>query len=422
MRSGRPIWEDALTAEEAAMLDPGPTAGPGPGRLGNHDRRLERRPDVLIVGGGMVGLATAVSCARAGLGHVTVVEQNTLGAGASGGAAGLLVPDTHEGTDPEPVVRLGRLSLAAWQRLNALSEELPALTTGKPSESGPGGLGLLPLDWLGLGPFPPGVRPDLSSVAHPLTADEVQTLVPDLATPANGVLIPGQARVNPLRALARLAGILAALGGAITTSVTVFDVVIRGDRVVTVATSGGDVSPGTVVFATGGPPGLPNLPLDITGEMVKGHLLVTQPSEVKLPGSVAPFGTGLEDGRVLSGGTLDDNDSTPQVQPGVVSEIRSRLDDGLPALRGVATSHRWCCFRPAVADRIPVIDRVPGLTNAWVTCGHFRTGILMAPATGDLVARWMLDDEEPADVHPFRIQGRTLRKTSWPEREPGQPS
>jgi glycine oxidase len=384
-RAGRTIWEDALTVEEAAKLDPGV-----PGVAGE----LNRRPDIVVVGGGMVGLATAVICAQAGLGHVMVVEHRSLGAGASGGAAGLLVPDAHHGSDPAPFVAVGRAGLSAWRRLDSTC---------------PGGVGLLPLEWLGLGPFPPGGGSDLPPTAHRLTAEEVHRLIPDLVAPCPAVVIGGQGRVNPLRALARLADQLVACEGSIVSGVEVLDVSLQGDRVVNVATSAGDLSPGAVVFATGGPPELPHLPLKLNGELIKGHLLATEQADVKLPGSVAPLGTGLEDGRILAGGTLDVDDSTPRVRTDVVNEIKSGLDDAIPLIRGVAISHSWCCFRPVLADRLPVIDRIPGLVNAWVTCGHFRTGILMAPASGDLMAQWIAEDDAPPNAYPFRIQRPSLR-------------
>jgi glycine/D-amino acid oxidase-like deaminating enzyme len=58
----------------------------------------------------------------------------------------------------------------------------------------------------------------------------------------------------------------------------------------------------------------------------------------------------------------------------------------LPRTAATPAGHVWCCFRPTTADEQPVIDRVAGLENAWVTCGHFRTGILMAVGTGDAPA------------------------------------
>ena len=44
-----------------------------------------------------------------------------------------------------------------------------------------------------------------------------------------------------------------------------------------------------------------------------------------------------------------------------------------------------------------MIDRVPGLDNAWLTSGHFRTGILNAPATAAVLARWIAAGEPPAE-------------------------
>jgi glycine/D-amino acid oxidase-like deaminating enzyme len=59
-----------------------------------------------------------------------------------------------------------------------------------------------------------------------------------------------------------------------------------------------------------------------------------------------------------------------------------------------------------------VIDRVPGLRNAWLTSGHFRTGILNAPATGLAIARWISADKSPTEARAWsaaRFAGRGER-------------
>ena len=76
------------------------------------------RPDVLVVGGGILGVATAVACRDAGLGSVTLIEADRLGAGATGGAAGLLQPEPHHGSDPDELVELGRSSLRRWREID----------------------------------------------------------------------------------------------------------------------------------------------------------------------------------------------------------------------------------------------------------------------------------------------------------------
>jgi glycine oxidase len=131
--------------------------------------------------------------------------------------------------------------------------------------------------------------------------------------------------------------------------------------------------------------------------------VVTEPVPITLPGMVAPLATQLEDGRLLAGGTLDIGDATAGVRTDVTDRIRAELAAALPLLARVRLTHRWCCWRPRHPDGLPVIDRLPGLGNAWITSGHYRTGILMGPATGSALARWIASGQRPAHTEPWAI-------------------
>ena len=361
------VWRDRLSGQERAQL------GRGGGVLS------EQRPDILVVGGGIIGVAAAAACHAAGLGSVLLIEAGRLGSGATGGAAGLLTPEIHEWSDPEPFVELARHSLELWDELE---------------QTWPDGVGLIELDWIGLAPDPDGFAPHQRPAVEWLDHDQVAELVPGLARPMAGALIRRQARVNPLRSLVRLAAVLPHVAtGTAATSVTV-----EGGRVVRVTTTAGDIYPGAVVFATGMPPVLDGLPLDLPASRVKGHLLVTEPSPVRLPGTVAPVATQLDDGRLLVGGTFDMGDETPIVRQDVIDSILEALYATLPAVRGLPAAYQWCCFRPRHPDGRPVIDKVPGIDNAWLTSGHFRTGILMAPVTAHTISRWIAAGEPPAEA------------------------
>jgi glycine/D-amino acid oxidase-like deaminating enzyme len=124
---------------------------------------------------------------------------------------------------------------------------------------------------------------------------------------------------------------------------------------------------------------------------------------------VAPVATPLEDGRLLAGGTFDLGDQSPVVRPDVIDSILVSLRSALPGLSGTGVSHQWCCFRPRHPDGRPVIDRVPGLRNAWLTSGHFRTGILNAPATGMALARWLSADKPPPEAAAWSVARFTDR-------------
>jgi glycine oxidase len=364
------IWRDQLTADQRAML------GRDIGTI------ADTRPDVLVIGGGILGVAIAAAVHGARLGSVQLIEAGRLGAGATGGATGLLIPEPHQWSDPETFVDMERASLERWRYLDQVT---------------PGGLGLVELDWIGLAPDPGGLAAHQPENVEWLDASKIAALVPGLAWRLGGALIRHQARVNPLRALVGLAAELPSVG----TGVAATGITIRGETVQSVMTSAGEISPGAVVFATGQPPAIDGLEIDIPSDRVKGHLIVTAPTKVHLPCTVAPVATPLEDGRLLAGGTFDYGDESPVVREEVVDTIMGGLRAALPAIKDVGVSHQWCCFRPRHPDRRPVIDRVPGLRNAWLTSGHFRTGILNAPATGMAITRWINADKPPPEARAW---------------------
>jgi glycine/D-amino acid oxidase-like deaminating enzyme len=332
MTVGHSLWPDQLTDTERAKLEPGLPA------------ELDREPDVLIVGGGILGCATAAACVRAALGSVVLLERERFGAGASGGAAGLIMPEAHVGVDPPELVDLARLSLESWCDLEA---------------TWPGGVGLL-LDYLG--------QP--------------------------------QARVNPLRAIARLvSGLPCVASGVAVLGISTWDRRIRA-----LHTTQGEFRPRTVVFATGMPPRIEGLPLDVPAAEVKGHMVVSESTPLRLPARVLEgLARQVEDGRVLMGGTLDIGDDERVLRPEVTASMWRELSAVWPDANSIAIQYRWACFRPAHPDHLPVIDRLPGLANAWLTSGHYKTGILMAPATGRALAQWLASGSPPPEVLPFTL-------------------
>jgi glycine oxidase len=333
MTVGHAIWPDQLTEHERAWLRSG---------VAEH---LDHTPDVLIVGGGILGLATAAACVRAGLGSVMVIERDSLGAGTSGGAAGLLMPEVHAGIDPPVLVDLARISLEAWRELD---------------RAWPGGVGLM----------------DLAVAGHT------------------------QARVNPLRALSRLAAGLP----SVSTGVEALGVSIQAGRVSSLRTTVGDFRPGNVVFATGLPPRLEGLALEVPADEVKGHMLASNATAMTPPEAAADLAKVIEGGRLLMGGTIDTGDAERIVRPEVITRMWAEVVALWPAAREIGVGYQWACFRPAHPDRLPVVDRVPLLSNAWLTSGHYKTGILNAAATGRALADWIRTGERPAEMAAFGLQ------------------
>lgn len=338
--SGRPVWEDTAPREDLAALEPGVPDD------------WDATPDVLVVGGGVIGLGVGVFCRRAGM-RVLLVEQGRLACGPSGRAAGGLSPDIHLEFD------------SGWRAIARRSLDLHRELDAE------WGYGVRNMDLI--------VRPDL--------------------------VFPGQAHLDPLR----LAAALARRAGTVASGVTATDFECSAGRVVRVHTSNGPVTPDVVVFATGTAPSEARA----AGQsLVKGHLIGTEPAPFRVDGLLvqdALLVVQLPDGRLVAGGTQDLGDEGTDIDARKVDLVRDALVRAVPEAGDLEVTHAWCCFRPHTPDDLPVIDRLPELDNAWVAAGLYTTGLLMAPAVGEALARWITTGEPFEGAESYTLARAALR-------------
>jgi glycine/D-amino acid oxidase-like deaminating enzyme len=330
---GRPVWDDTAPPDDLAALDPGPPDA------------LPRTTDVLVVGGGQIGLATAAACTGAGM-SVILIERGRLAQGPSGRNGGFLLVD------------VARSWPDAWRSMSARSFELHKELDAR---------------------FVSGLR------------------VLDLAT-RERVLLSAQGHANPLR----VAAAYTRAGPRIATRVEAVGVDTQGDRVVVVRTSRGDVAPGVVVFATGCCP--PEA--GVIQSYLKGHVLATEPARFTLDRMLVDGEVGvaqLADGRLVCGGTKDHDDTAPPVVDATVARLRAAMTSLVPEAGDLEVSHVWSCFRPRVADDFPVIDALPRTANAFFVGGMFSTGLLMAPAVGEIVTEWITTGRAPEAARAFGL-------------------
>jgi glycine oxidase len=89
------------------------------------------------------------------------------------------------------------------------------------------------------------------------------------------------------------------------------------------------------------------------------------------------------------------------VEPRDLASIRSELGALFPKLRDQPTACAWSGFRPCCEDMKPVIGKVPGQEHVYVAAGHFRKGILLAPATGKILADLITRGETDLPIKPL---------------------
>jgi glycine oxidase len=369
-------------------------------------------PDVLIAGGGVIGLSTAWELARQGV-SVVVLEQGQLGQEASWAGAGMLPPGNPEFASPgEPSLRA--LSCRHWP------DWVERLRTATGIDNGYRNSGRLGLFRGGDGDSESELSTwrDEQIVAHQLSQVELRNVEAEVGESFfEAIRVPEFCQVRNPRHLKALSA--ACLNAGVEfregTPVTGWDV--EQDRVVAAKTSSGSVHAGQFVVATGAwsKPLLDAAGCPIPIEPVRGQiaLLKTRPrlfEHVLEVGSryLVPRG----DGRVVVGSTEERVGFRKQNTTQGVQGLLEFAIEVVPALADAELERCWAGLRPGIRNGLPVIGRIPQMENLFVAAGHFRSGLQNSPGTGILMRELILGQTASIDPEPFSVAARVERSST----------
>ncbi len=413
---------------------------------------MNTSPDVVIIGGGVIGVCAAYELT--GLGYkVTVLDRGAIGSGSSYGNAGLIVP-SHVIPLPRPGVlsqglkwlldpaspfyirpRLD-LSLFTWlwrfrrastarQMRNGMQAmqhfadagqdifldliDREALVCGYETA----GLLLLYRTLAGLqaGLEEAALLEGAGVAARAVDGEELRAQEP-LVRPdiVGGIYLPADAHLNPADFVQGLAARVAARGGQLCPHTAVEGFTTAGGRIVGVRTATGEVVPRHVVLAAGAwsPQIARDLALELPVQAAKGYSLTYKAPPVgpRLPllleearVAVTPLGPLLRFAGMLEFAGLDLS-INPRRTAAIAAAPGQYLDLDVPALEQVEV---WAGLRPVTPDGLPLIGRAPGLENLVVATGHAMLGMSLAPVTGKLVADLVSRQTPLFDPYPFRL-------------------
>jgi glycine oxidase len=376
--------------------------------------------DCLVIGGGVIGLSIAYELAGRGR-RVRVVDAGQPGREASWAGAGIL-PPAGSGT-VEPLEQLAALSNrlhAAW------SEELRA-TTGIDNGYRRSGAIYLARDaiearvleqmviWAG----------QRGVVAERLSADALEELEPGLRpnpVPESAYLLPDECQIrNPRHLKALLVG-CANRGVEITAGAAVEDFDIRADRVVGVRTSVGSVSAEQVCVTAGAWSGAVAGKLGFTASIrpIRGQILLLATARPVVSRIVNVGGCYLvprPDGRLLVGSTEEDVGFDRGTTARAAGDLLAFALNLVPALETAQLERSWAGLRPATGDGLPYLGHVPGLQNAFLAAGHFRSGLQLSTGTARVMSQLITGGQVEIDLGPFRLDREAV---SSPPAEPGR--
>ena len=359
------------------------------------DRRT--RADVVVVGAGVVGLCAAREAAALGL-SVVVCDPEPAG-GASFAAAGMLAPTAEARPGEQRLHALAESSAAAWPEFAARLEEQSGVAVGLRQE-GALSVAFDPDDLRALAEVV-DVQISMGCKAELLGARECRRLEPALSPRVTGgAFNPGDNQVDT-RAVLR--ALLACLDHAGVTMLaeSALRLVVQGGRALGVETRTGHlVEAGTVVLAAGCRSGeLAGLQPDEVPPVrpVKGQILrlQTNPDEPLLTRTVRAEVQGRHvylvprlHGELVVGATMEELGHDTTVTAGAVHDLLRAALAAVPDVAEASLSEATARSRPGTPDNGPLIGH--GLTEGLlVATGHFRHGVLLAPATSAALSELM---------------------------------
>jgi glycine oxidase len=359
----------------------------------------------LIVGGGIVGLGIGWKLALRGE-PVTVIERGEAAREATWAAAGMLAPATEVHFQEDRNLELGLESMRLYGQFVADLEGYTGMSVDYQTD---GALAVastadeaadlkdlfdyqqarnLPVRWL--------------------SGEAVRELEPGLSSYVTaGVQCGMDHQVDPRLLGAALKAAFVKAGGVLLENTPVTDLRL-GDGVLRGVTAGGrDFTPARLVIAAGAWSGLlPGLPERVRPPVrpVKGQLVaVRRPKPsflqhiIRAPRAyIAP----KSDGRIIVGATVEEMGFNRDMTAGGLYDLLRAAWETLPGVYELPIQEMWCGFRPGSRDNAPILGEsaIPGV---YMATGHYRNGILFAPATAVHMSSLILDGIVPNPLKPF---------------------
>jgi glycine oxidase len=370
------------------------------------------RPDVIVVGGGLMGCSVAYRLAKDGA-RVLVLERGIPGAEASSAAAGILGP-TVESFNDALALQLGRRSRELHAELADELDELFGIDVGfrrcgvvKVAFNDEG---LAQLEAQALSLEIQGIRCDRWS------SEELRHEEPAANPEAVGALsISEDAQVEPKKLISAVALGAEREGVTFRSGSTVRAVQVQDGRARGVQLDDGLIEAERVVVAAGSWTTLiPGLPFDsetifpVRGQMIATH--TRPPIFQRIVFGAGGYVVSRPDGRVLCGSTMERVGFERGITFGGMADVIEKATRIAPELRSAAIEAHWSSFRPGTPDGLPLVgeSRIEGL---FLASGHYRNGILLAPLTAELIA-------DAVAGKPLSREAQALSPHRFEERDP----
>ncbi|MGI8728463.1 MAG: glycine oxidase ThiO [Solirubrobacteraceae bacterium] len=370
--------------------------------------------DIVVIGGGVIGLTVAWRAARRGR-SVRVIERgDELGSGASHVAAGMLAPVTEADPGELELLQLGLRSAGMWP---AFAAELSEAAGGADPQLRRCGTLVVARDADEAAALERELelRRELDLDVQRLLPSAARRLEPALAPSIRLALeVPGDHVANPRAMISALAEASRRAGVAMATGDPVEQIECDGAKIAGVRLAGGSfIAAEQVVVAAGAwsatIAGLPELAAAIPLRPVKGQIMrLRDPGGPGMLQRIVRFEGGYlvprGDGRYVLGATMEERGFDTSVTAGGLHELLRDASELVPGVLELVVEETSAGLRPATPDNAPVLGPDGGIDGLHWATGHHRNGILLAPVSAEIVAGALDGEDVPPQFSARRFE------------------
>lgn len=347
--------------------------------------------DVLIIGGGVIGLSIARELHKTGVGKITVVDRSGCGMESSWAAGGMLGPQAEADEFGE------------FYKFCSESRDLyPAFAAELLDEAG------IDIELDQTGTLYLALNDDDAVVLdHRLNIQRSAGLNVEYLSPAEtrkaepfispdvrgSLFFKEDWQVDNRKLLSSLVRYAELNGITVKENCNVENLMIENGKVIGANTSIGEISAIETVLAAGAWSSMiaaPNVDLNFAMTPIRGQMICYRTAKqlfrhviYSRRGYLVP----RHDGRILAGSTSEQVGFTKGTTDDGIATLRAMAEEIAPSLSGLEPFDRWSGLRPMANDAFPVIDRVNDVRGLIAATGHYRNGILLAPITAEIVGK-----------------------------------
>jgi len=354
-----------------------------------------------IVGGGIIGLLTAYYLFESGQ-DVTVLERGNIG-GESSWAGGGIISPLYPWRYTDAVTQLSQWSQAHYPKLIARLSQLSDIDAEYIKS------GLLILDTLEMATAKRWAEDEGCNLCL-VNSAEIKLIEPALEhTTGQGLWMPDVAHVRNPRLLKLLIHYLTSKGVIIHENIEIVGFNCHNNRVQGLLTTQGDINTTSVAIACGAWSAklMKSINTDLKIEPVKGQMIMikTRPNLVRRvvlcnDRYIIP----RIDGRLLVGSTLEYDGFNKDVTLHAKLQLLAVARRLIPALSDCHVERQWAGLRPGSPNNIPTISQHPLIDGLYINAGHFRNGVVTAPASARLLTDIMLKKGSILDQKPYILE------------------